>query len=129
MELKPGNELPPHELGPFTEADFVRFAGASGDFNPLHFDETFVKEAGYPGLFAMGLLPCGALAQYLAAAVGQQNVRSFGVRFTALVLADDTLTLTGRVESVDENTAEIALAATRQTGEVAITGTASVAVG
>jgi acyl dehydratase len=130
VELKQGTELPPHQIGPFTEADFVRFAGASGDFNPLHFDESFVKEAGYPGLFAMGLLPCGALVQYLATAVGQQNVRSVSVRFTALVFVDDTLTLSGRVESVgDADTAEVALAATRQTGEVAIAGTASVAIG
>jgi acyl dehydratase len=125
--LEAGAELPARTLGPVTETDFVRFAGASGDFNPLHHDERFVADAGYPGLFAMGLFPCGALAQYLAAAVGHANVRSFGVRFTALVFAGDTLTLGGRVESVEDAEATVSLTVTRQTGEQAIVGSATVA--
>lgn len=125
--LEAGAELPARTLGPVTETDFVRFAGASGDFNPLHYDERFVTEAGYPGLFAMGLFPCGALAQYLAAEVGHANVRTFGVRFTALVFAGDTLTLAGRVESVEGSEATLSMSATRQTGEAAIVGSATVA--
>jgi acyl dehydratase len=127
-ELAPGAELPQRELGPLTEGDFVRFAGASGDFNPLHYDESFVTDAGYPGLFAMGLFPCGALAHYLAGHVGQTSVREFGVRFTALVYEGDTLTLSARVASVDEDEASLELAATRQTGEMAIRGFARVAL-
>lgn len=128
--LEPGAELAARTLGPVTETDFVRFAGASGDFNPLHYDERFVADAGYPGLFAMGLLPCGVLAGYLAAAVGHLNVRTFGVRFTALVYAGDTLTLSGRVDAVeavgDAREAQLSLAVTRQTGEAALVGSATV---
>jgi acyl dehydratase len=130
VSLEPGVELAARMLGPVTETDFVRFAGASGDFNPLHYDERFVAEAGYPGLFAMGLLPCGVLAGYLAAAVGHSNVRSFGVRFTAVVYAGDTLTLSGRVEAIeavgDAREARLSLAVTRQTGEAALVGSATV---
>jgi acyl dehydratase len=130
VRLEAGVELAARTVGPLTETDFVRFAGASGDFNPLHYDERFVADAGYSGLFAMGLLPCGVLAGYLAAAVGHANVRTFGVRFTALVYAGDTVTLNGHVDAVetvgDGREARLSLAVTRQTGEVALAGSATV---
>ena len=110
---------------PLTRTDFVRYAGASGDFHPLHHDETFAVAAGFPSVFGMGLLHAGMLGAHLARWVGPDNLRSFAVRFTGQVWPGDELTFSGRVESVEDGLAQIALRVTRQTGEDAIRATAT----
>jgi acyl dehydratase len=113
-------------VGPISRIAISRYAGAGGDFNPVHVDEEFARAAGMPSVFAHGLLSAGLLAQYVAHWVGQANVRTFGVRFTGQVWPGDTLTLTGRVDSVEdadgEHRAHIVLTATRQTGDVVVKG-------
>ena len=54
----------PREYGPLTRTDFVRYQGASGDFNPIHHDEEFAKAAGYPTVFSVGMLQAGILAGF-----------------------------------------------------------------
>jgi len=71
----------------------VQYAGASGDYNPLHTDEIYAtKIAGYPSVFAHGMLTMGLTGQAVAALVGTENLLRFGVRFTAQVWPGDTLT-------------------------------------
>ena len=115
-------------VGPISRIAIARYAGAGGDFNPVHVDEEFARAAGMPSVFAHGLLSAGLLAQYVAHWVGQANVRTFGVRFTGQVWPGDTLTLAGRVDSVEEaegeHLAHIVLTATRQTGDVVVKGAA-----
>jgi acyl dehydratase len=111
-----------------TRTDFVRYAGASGDFHPLHHDEPYAKEAGLPGVFGMGLLHAGILGDRLARWAGPDNIRRFGIRFTGQVWPDDVLAFTGRVELIEQSDsgllAHITLAVTRQTGQSVITATA-----
>jgi acyl dehydratase len=115
-------------VGPITRTDIVRYAGAGGDFNPIHHDEEFARAAGMPSVFSHGLLSAGLLGQYLAGWVGVANVRRYGVRFTGQVWPGDTLTLSGRIagtENVDgEELTQLELAAERQTGDVVIRGSA-----
>jgi acyl dehydratase len=124
---------PVQTVGPITRTDIVRYAGAGGDFNPIHHDEEFARAAGMPSVFSHGLLSAGLLGQYLARWVGVAAVRSYGVRFTGQVWPGDTLTLRGRVTGIDEidgeRVAALQLTAERQTGDVVIKGTASVRVG
>jgi acyl dehydratase len=119
-------------VGPISRIAISRYAGAGGDFNPVHVDEEFARGAGMPSVFAHGLLSAGLLAQYVAHWVGQANVRTFGVRFTGQVWPGDTLTLAGRVDSIEdaggERLAHIVLTATRQTGDVVVKGGAVVRV-
>jgi acyl dehydratase len=83
----------------------VQYAGASGDYNPLHTDEVYAtKIAGYPSVFAHGMLTMGLTGQAVAGLVGTESLLRFGVRFTAQVWPGDTLTvrttvarITGRV--------------------------------
>ena len=56
VALAEGDEMPTTTVGPMTRTDFVRYTGASGDFHPLHHDETYARDAGLPSVFAMGLL-------------------------------------------------------------------------
>jgi acyl dehydratase len=119
-------------VGPLTRTDFVRYAGASGDFHPLHHDETFARELGLPSVFGMGMLHAGMLGLHLARWVGPENVRSFAIRFSGQVWPGDELALTARVERIETidgvRLAHLTLAVTRQTGDEAIRATATAVV-
>ena len=125
--LAEGDELSV-TVGPLTRTDFVRYAGASGDFHPLHHDDVYAREAGLPGVFGMGMLHGGMLGVQLARWVGPENLRRFAIRFTGQVWPGDELTLTGRVERVEDGLAHLALAVVRQTGDEAIRATATAVV-
>ncbi|MCF7550800.1 MaoC/PaaZ C-terminal domain-containing protein [Pseudonocardia sp. WMMC193] len=128
VALSVGDQMPPSEFGPLTRSHIVRYAGAGGDFNPIHHDEGFARSAGMPGVFGMGLLHGGLLAQRLAAWVGLADVREYRIRFTGQIWPDDVLSFSGTVTAVreqdGERLADLALAVTRQTGDPAIKATA-----
>ncbi|MCF8053641.1 MAG: hypothetical protein K9K75_00210 [Deltaproteobacteria bacterium] len=69
---------------PITRTALVRYAGASGDFNPLHHDETFVSLFGMPRVIAQGMLVMGITSRAITDFIGQKNLRSFGVRFSGM---------------------------------------------
>ena len=77
--------------GPITRTQIVRFAGAAGDFNPMHHDEPFALSAGQPGVFAMGQLLAAMLATMVAEWLGAENVVGYGVRFRDKVWPGDRL--------------------------------------
>ena len=79
-EAKEGLEAPVKEIT-LERMDLVRYAGASGDFNPVHTDEVFAKAAGQPSPFGHGMFSMGLLGTALTDWVGIGNVREFGVRF------------------------------------------------
>jgi acyl dehydratase len=127
VALAEGDELT-HAVGPLTRTDFVRYAGASGDFHPLHHDEVYARSAGMPSVFGMGMLHGGMLGVALARWVGPENIRSFSIRFTGQVWPGDTLTLTGRVERIEDGVAQLALAVARETGDEVIRAKATAIV-
>ena len=100
--ITPGQEFGEVVFGPLEKVDFVRYAGASGDFNPIHTDEDYARKTGAPTVFAMGMLPAG----YLAHAVtdwfgGPQNLRRFKVRFTTRVWPGDELVCRAHVVAIE----------------------------
>jgi len=129
-ELHVGAECAPREYGPLTRTDFVRYQGASGDFNPIHHDDEFAQSAGYPTAFSVGMLQAGILASYATEWLGPRNVRKFGVQFREQVWPGDRLVCTGTVVDRDEEarTVDLALVVTRVGGGAAIRGTATFAV-
>ena len=133
MTYGKGDALPERSFGPLTRTDFVRYQGASGDFNPIHHDEEFAKSAGFPTVFSVGMLQAGYLATYVTDLFGPANVRNFRVRFSEQVWPGDVLTCTGTVADIatDEASGEkrisLELNVTRQTGGTAIRGWASFA--
>lgn len=126
VALQVGDELPASTFGPITRTDIVRYAGAGGDLNPIHHDETFAQGAGLPRVFAMGMLHAGVLGHRLACWVGPDNVRSFAVRFTGQVWPGDVLAFAGRVTSVVDGIAAIELAVIRD-DEAVLRATATAA--
>jgi acyl dehydratase len=113
-----------------TRTQIVQYAGASGDYNPLHTDEPFARDvAGYPGVFAHGMLTMGMTARVLTDWAGDSRLLTYGVRFTAQVWPGDTLTTTATIREVTEHdgapVALIDVVTTNQDGTPVITGTAT----
>ena len=75
-----------------TRTDLVQYAGASGDFNPMHHDEVKAKAAGLPSVFGHGMFSAGLLGKAITDYVGLQNLRRYKVRFTKQTWPDDVLT-------------------------------------
>lgn len=114
-----------------TRTQIVQYAGASGDYNPIHSDERFaVEAAGYPGVFAHGMLTMGMAGKLLTDFVGDGRLREFGARFVAQVWPGDTLTGTLEVTEIRTDPAAVALrlAVTNQDGKTVLTGTATAAL-
>src|SRR5437763_16027249 len=81
----------------------VQYAGASGDYNPLHTDEVFATQvAGYPSVFAHGMLTMGMTGKMLTDYVGDARLTKYGVRFTSQVWPGDTLDSTATVKGITE---------------------------
>src|SRR4026208_1833301 len=80
-DVKEGDELPSFTVANLTRTDFVKYAGASGDFNPIHHDQTFAEASGNPTVFAMGMLNAGILSRVITRFAGRPNVRRYKVRF------------------------------------------------
>jgi len=129
-DLTVGTELDAQEFGPLTRTDFVRYQGASGDFNPIHHDEEFARGAGFPTVFSVGMLQAGILATYATDRLGPEHVRSFGVQFREQVWPGDRIVCSGRVTGRDEpaRTVQLELEARRVGGGVAVIATATFAV-
>lgn len=116
LTLEVGTELPPLELPPISRTTLALFAGASGDHNPIHVDLDVARSAGLDDVFAHGMLSMGYLGRLLTDWVPQQQIRSFGVRFSAITPVLATPTCTGRVTGIEEVDGE-----RRATVEVTVT--------
>lgn len=100
-ELKVGDTYTERLVEDLKRTQIVQYAGASGDYNPLHTDEIFTtKVAGYPSVFAHGMLSMGMTGRMLTNYVGDGRLTKFGVRFTSQVWPGDTLDATATVDAV-----------------------------
>ncbi len=107
----------------------VQYAGASGDYNPLHTDEIFTVEvAKYPSVFAHGMLTMGMTGRMLTNYVGDGRLNKYGVRFTSQVWPGDTLNSTATVESVDDGIVKLKVETTNQDGATVLSGYAEARV-
>jgi acyl dehydratase len=111
-----------HEL---TRTDLVMYAGASGDFNPMHHDEVAAHAAGLPSVFGHGMFTAGLLATAVTNYVGVGNLRSYRVRFTKQTWPGETLSTTIAVsEKRPDNEIVLECAVVNENGEAKIQGEA-----
>lgn len=127
-----GFQLIPRTNGPLTQTDIVRFAGAGGDFNPLHHDPEFARQAGFEKPIAMGQFSAGLLAAWLTDWCGVENLVSLEVRFTAPLPIGATLEFSGTVTALDPESQGQTIADLELTGSSAgkpvVTGIAQVRI-
>jgi acyl dehydratase len=128
--LKVGDSYEEKVVDNLTRTQIVQYAGASGDYNPLHTDEVYTtKVAGYPSVFAHGMLSMGMTGKMLTNFVGDGRLTKFGVRFTRQVWPGDTLIAKATVEAVREENGEhfvdLAVSTVNQDGAEVVSGYAS----
>ena len=106
--------------------DFVRYAGASGDFNPIHYDELYARDAGNESVFAQGMLTAGFASHMISDWFGLDRIERFTVRFQKRVFPGDTVTVTGEITDVADGDADATvtadLEAKTDAGDVVLSG-------
>ena len=131
-DVNVGQELPALVKGPIQQIQLTRYAGASGDFNPIHQDDEFAKAAGMGGVFGHGMLTMGFVAQSVTDWAGAGNVTKINVRFQGLVRLKDVITCKGRVLNKSSKNGshlvDLEIWAENQKGEKVITGKATVSL-
>ncbi|WP_309888653.1 MaoC family dehydratase [Archangium sp.] len=95
--LRVGDELPALAKAPIDRVQLSRYAGASGDFNPVHVDELYAKSVGMPSVYAPGMLVMGMLGQLISDWARGGQLRRYHVRFIKMVWPGDTVVCKGRV--------------------------------
>jgi len=106
-ELKVGDTYEEEVCRNLSRTQIVQYAGTSGDYNPLHSDEIFTTQiAGYPSVFAHGMLSMGMTGRMLTNYVGDGRLKSYGVRFTSQVFPGATLTAKATITDIREEDGE-----------------------
>jgi acyl dehydratase len=131
-DVHEGDAIPAFVVEKLSRTDLVKYAGASGDFNPIHHDEEFARSAGNPTVFGHGMLTAGFVARCVTDFVGVENLRRYKVRFATRVWPGDTITCQGKItrryEGDGEGRVDGEVVATNQKGETAVAGTFTAAL-
>jgi acyl dehydratase len=127
--LKAGDTYTECLVEDLSRTQIVMNAGASGDYNPVHTDEKFTKEiAGYPSVFAHGMLTMGMTGRMLTNYVGDGRLTKYGVRFTSQVWPGDTLNSTATVVDVTDGIVNLSVETTNHDGALVLSGYAAARV-
>ncbi|MFS0780392.1 MaoC/PaaZ C-terminal domain-containing protein [Bacillus sp. 1P06AnD] len=127
--LVPGQQLDALHKEAVSKVQLVKYAGASGDFNPLHTDDAFAQSIGLSGVIAHGMLIMGFLGEYVMKLAGSQaEVQSFNMRFGAMTRPGDSISCHGVIEELFEqdgrSCARLSLSAEKAEGVAVGTGKA-----
>jgi acyl dehydratase len=128
-KLKVGDTHTARLVEDLKRTQIVQYAGSSGDYNPLHTDEIFTtKVAGYPSVFAHGMLTMGMTGKMLTDYVGDARLTKYGVRFTNQVWPGDTLDATATVTEVSDGIVKLDVETKNQDGVTVVSGYAEARV-
>jgi acyl dehydratase len=132
-QLKVGETHEETVVENLTRTQIVQYAGASGDYNPIHTDEVYTTQvAGYPSVFAHGMLSMGMTGMMLTNYVGDGRLTKFGVRFTRQVWPGDSLTAKATVDAVREeggqHYVDLSISTVNQDGSEVVSGYATARV-
>lgn len=125
-DVNVGDNMPTLVKEPITLTQLVKYAGASGDFNPLHFDNEFAKSAGMGGVIAHGMLVMGFAGQAITNWIPRKNLRAFSARFVGVTKLGEEVTINGTVtekgQEKGENIITVEITASAQDGSVTLKG-------
>lgn len=127
VELSVGDRYEATVVQELSRTQIVMYAGASGDYNPLHTDEVYATTvAGYPSVIAHGQLTMGLTAKVITGWIDDGELGGFGVRFKQQVWPGDTLTANATVSAIEDQDGscmvELEVSTVNQHGEPVMTG-------
>jgi acyl dehydratase len=131
-DVNVGDAIPALTTEPITETQLVRYAGASGDFNPIHTVHQVAEQAGLGGVIAHGMFVMGLVGRAISDWVGVAPLRQFGVRFLGVTKPGQVITVTGQVvekmEVEGEHRLRCEISAVDQEGQQKVKGSLVVAL-
>lgn len=121
-ELQVGDSLNEVILEPVSRLDLIKYAGASGDYNPIHTIDEEAKKAGLPGIIAHGMWTMGNLAKLFTSHYEEGFIQDYSIRFNGMVFLNDILTLKATLKEKTENKLRFNVLAVNQDGKEVIKG-------
>lgn len=121
-ELKVGEALKEIQLDPVDRITLIKYAGASGDYNPIHTIDEEAKKAGLPGIIAHGMWTMGNLAKLFTEFYEEGFIQDYRIRFKGMVFLNDVVTLQAELAEENENLLTFTVRAVNQNGNEVIKG-------
>lgn len=121
-QLLVGESVKEIQLEPVSRIDLIKYAGASGDFNPIHTIDEEAKKAGLPGIIAHGMWTMGNLAKLFTRYFEEGFVKDYSIRFKGMVFFNDVITLKATLKEVDEPNLRFHVQAVNQNGNEVLKG-------
>lgn len=120
--MQVGDSLEEVRLDPVSRIDLIKYAGASGDYNPIHTIDEEAKNAGLPGIIAHGMWTMGNLAKLFTPLFEEGFIQDYSIRFKGMVFLNDVVTLKATLKEKNENELQFEVKAENQHGKDAIKG-------
>ncbi|MFD1864419.1 MaoC/PaaZ C-terminal domain-containing protein [Planococcus chinensis] len=124
VDLGVGEALDEIEMAPVTRLDLIKYAGASGDFNPIHTIDAEAERAGLPGIIAHGMWTMGNLAKLFTPHLTEGFLQDYAIRFKGMVFIGDVITLKAVVADRQEGQVKFTVQAVNQQGKDVLKGDA-----
>lgn len=121
-QLNVGDSVKEIQLEPVSRIDLIKYAGASGDFNPIHTIDEEAKKAGLPGIIAHGMWTMGNLAKLFTPYFEEGFVKNYSIRFKGMVFLNDVITLKATLKEAVDNKLRFQVQAVNQNGNEVLKG-------
>jgi acyl dehydratase len=121
-QLQVGECVKEMQLEPVSRIDLIKYAGASGDFNPIHTIDEEAEKAGLPGIIAHGMWTMGNLAKLFTPYYEEGYVKDYSIRFKGMVFLNDVITLKATLKEVNEPILRFEVQALNQNGNEVLKG-------
>ena len=128
VDLQIGDSLSDIQLNPVSRLDLIKYAGASGDFNPIHTIDDEAKKAGLPGIIAHGMWTMGNVAKLFTAHVEEGFIQDYSIRFRGMVFIDDVITLKATLTAKKPDELIFNVAAVNQNQKDVMSGTVGLSI-
>lgn len=122
-EMKIGDALATIELEPVSRLALIKYAGASGDFNPIHTIDSDAERAGLPGIIAHGMWTMGNLAKLFTPYLGDGFIRNYSIRFKGMVFLGDVISLKAALKEKEDGKLTFEVEAVNQDEKKVLLGT------
>jgi acyl dehydratase len=122
LQLQVGESVQEIQLEPVSRIDLIKYAGASGDFNPIHTIDEEAKKAGLPGIIAHGMWTMGNLAKLFTPYYEEGYVKDYSIRFKNMVFLNDVISLQASLKEVNEPNLRFQVQAVNQNGNEVLKG-------